>query len=73
MSKLPLEKPVFFKVLAVVVVLLVVGLGLEKWYYGELPVRDIVGATISSVIFAYLVHLWMIPGGQVPDDSDEHP
>lgn len=70
MGKLPLEKPVFFKVLGVVLVLLVAGLAWEKWYYGELPLRDIVGASISSLIFAYLVHLWLIPGGEPPEDAD---
>jgi hypothetical protein len=70
MSKLPLEKPVFFKVLAVVLVLLVVGLALEKWLTGALPLRDIVGATVSSIILAYLVHLWMLPDGEPPEGSD---
>ncbi len=69
MAKLPFVGRVFFKVFVGVLVLLAAYLVLTKWITGALPVRDIVGASISAVLLAYLVHLWLIPGGEPPDDS----
>jgi hypothetical protein len=69
MAKLPFVGRVFFKVFAGVLVLLAAYLVLTRWMTGELPVRDIVGSSISAILLAYLVHLWLIPGEEPPDDT----
>ena len=64
MGKLPFVAGLFWKTLAVVVVLVVL-----TWFlivrFGEytMTAADYGGTTISTVLFAYLVHLWLMPGG----------
>lgn len=71
MSKLPFSPKIFFKVLAIIVVLLLTAFAIIHWIMGSMTTRDIVGSSISSVIFAYLVHLWLLPAGDHPHDGRE--
>ncbi len=57
---LDFERGVFFKALAIVMTLMVIGWVISYWYYGELALRDIIGSIISCTIFTYMVHLWII-------------
>lgn len=41
--------------------LVVVGLALAMLIAGSVSVTDIVGATITGVTSAYLIHLWRMP------------
>ena len=68
MAKLPFSPGVFFKVAGVVLVLLGIGLWILNKVVGELTNADMVMAPISAVILAYLIHLWLLPGGQ-PDPN----
>ena len=71
MAKLPFHGRVFFKVLPVVLVLLVIALWLMHWINGELTGADKVMGPLSAIIFAYLVHLWLLPGEQPPPEDQE--
>ena len=69
MGKLPFVAGLFFKTLAVVVVLVILTWYLIVRFGGyEMTAADYGGTTISTILFAYLVHLWLLPGG--PGDSD---
>ncbi len=73
MSKLPFIPSLFFKTL-VAVVLVVVGtwaLVLKMGWYEEMTPADYGGTTISTILFAYLVHLWLMPMDDLPEDGDE--
>jgi hypothetical protein len=62
-DEVPLFYPVVFaKTLTATLCVAVVGCALALRIYGELAVRDIVGTAISSLLFAYLVHLWIALG-----------
>ncbi len=50
----------FFRMLAVVFSLILVGWIVAITKYGELTRVDMVGSVISGLILAYLVHLWII-------------
>lgn len=39
-----------------------------RWF-GELALRDIIGGSITTVLAAYLVHLWLIPWRSARDDA----
>ena len=67
MAKLPFAPKVFFAVLAAVALVLVVVFWIVKKVAGEVTTTDLVGGSISSVIFAYFVHLWLIPNQQGPN------
>ncbi len=71
MSKLPFVGRTFWKTLAVVGVLVVVVwiVALRLLYkegQGMTP-ADWVGTVISTILFAYLIHLWLLPV------KDHHP
>jgi len=73
MSKLPFIPSLFFKTLVVVVVL-VIGtwaLVLTMGWYEKMTPADYGGTTISTVLLAYLVHLWLMPIDDLPEDSDD--
>ena len=55
---------VFQKVLAITLSLVFLGCLTAYLYYGELVARDIIGSLISGVIFAYMVHLWVLMAGE---------
>ena len=70
--RLPFVGRIFWKVLAVVVVLVV----LAWWLYirlseYELGPQDYVGTIICTVLFAYLVHLWLLPTESPPEEESE--
>ncbi len=65
----PLFRPVFFKVLGVMVVLLVIVLWIMSWVSGPLTGADVVMGPISAVILAYLVHLWFPPRQEPPKED----
>lgn len=71
MGKLPFVPHIFWPVLVVVAVLIVVAFVLfTRFAEYEKTTTDIVGSTISGVIFSYLVHLWLLPGDGPDEDSD---
>ena len=51
---------VFFKVLAATLGLVLLGWAGALWIYHELSGVDIAGSLISALIFAYMVHLWIV-------------
>ncbi len=64
-SKLPFVARIFWKVFAVVVVLLVTAwLVIPRVIDYQITAADYVGSSISSIIFSYLVHLWLLPYGE---------
>ena len=73
MSKLPFIASLFFKTLVVVVVLVigVWALVLKMGWYEEMTPADYGGTTISTILLAYLVHLWLMPMDDFPEDADE--
>lgn len=73
MGKLPFEGRIFWKVLPTVYVLVVVAWVLVVRFsdYAMKP-ADYGGSFIASTIFAYLVHLWLLPGEyEYEEDSEE--
>ena len=63
MRKLPLDLGLFFKTLVVVVVLVVAAwwVAIRFGFYDAMTPADYVGTTISTILFSYLVHLWILP------------
>ena len=49
----------FVKSLAATFSAAVIGCAIAFRIHGELAARDIIGTSISGLIFAYLVHLWI--------------
>ena len=63
-GKLPFIAGLFWKTLTIVVVLVVLTWFLIVRFGGyTMTAADYGGTTISTVLFAYLVHLWLMPGG----------
>ena len=77
MSKLPLDFGVFWKTLAVVVVLVVAAwwVAIRFEFYEAMTPADYVGTTISTILFAYLLHLWILPADVLRGNNtgDEEP
>jgi hypothetical protein len=72
MRKLPFVGRIFFKVLAAVLIFLLAVYGFCRWTgYYEVTTTDIVGASMSGLIFCYLVHLWLLPGEEPPEEDSE--
>ncbi len=64
LGKLPFAAGLFWKTFVVVVILVVVTWFLVVRFGGyRMTAADYGGTTISTVLFAYLVHLWLMPGG----------
>ena len=59
--KFPLVPGVFVKALIGVLTLVIIVFAIVIWIRGSVDPVDVGGALISAVIFAYLVHLYMIP------------
>ncbi len=71
-SKLPFVGRIFWKTLVVVAVLVVIAwLVILKVTEYEITSADYGGSTICGLIFAYLVHLWILPEETPPSDSEE--
>ena len=71
MGKLPFVAGLFWKTLAVVVVLVVVTWSLVVRLSGyQITAADYGGTTISTVLLSYLVHLWLMPGGPSQDSHE---
>jgi len=69
--KLPFVGRIFWKVLAVVAILVVGGWVLiPKFIDYEIKSQDYPGSCISGIIFAYLVHLWLLPAEESPSDEE---
>lgn len=58
---------VFAKVLLATFAAVALGWVLAILAFGHLAVRDIVGSVISAVIFAYMVHLWIVMAQRTGD------
>jgi len=69
MAKLPLAPRVFVKVLVVILVALGIAYVTVIWIAGSISTTDVVGSAISAILFAYLVHLWLVPGGPPGDQG----
>jgi len=71
MGKLPFAAGIFWKTLAVVIVLVVVAWWLIVRITGyQITPADYGGTTISAGLFAYLVHLWLLPGDRLHQEDD---
>ena len=77
MRKLPLDFGIFWKTFVVVSVLVVVAwwVVIRFKFYEAMTPADYVGTTISTILFSYLVHLWILPAdvlrGDGADRQDE--
>ena len=70
-AKLPFVGRIFCKVLVVVVVVVVASWYLIPKLTGyEIEPQDYGGSAISGLIFAYLVHLWLLPQEGPPSDGE---
>ncbi len=71
MKKIPFIPGMFFKVLFVVVLLVTSAWMLVLWLsdYEVIP-ADYVGTVITSILFSYLIHLWIIPTDHVMFDDE---
>lgn len=71
MGKIPFAAGLFWKTFVVVVVLVVVTWWLVVKFSGyKITPADYGGTTISTILFTYLVHLWMLPSEQLNRDED---
>jgi hypothetical protein len=50
---------VFAKTLIGTLSVAIIGCAAALRIFGELALRDLIGTAISSLLFAYLVHLWI--------------
>lgn len=57
----PFVAPLFLKVLAATLTLVLIGFAIALKVYGEITRVDIFGSLISAVVFSYMVHLWLMP------------
>lgn len=79
MSKLPFVARTFFVTLVIVTVLVVIAwvVAQKVFHYGPLQPQDWVGTVVSTILFSYLIHLWLLPipghhhEGDAPPDSDD--
>lgn len=72
MNRLPFEGRIFWKVFTAVAVAIVLAFVLfERFSDYERTTTDIVGSTISGILFSYLVHLWLLPGEEPPDEESQ--
>ena len=73
MGKLPFAGGIFWKTLAVVVLLVVIGWWLVVKFTGYvMTAADYGGTTISTVLLTYLIHLWLLPS-EILHHDDESP
>ena len=70
-GKLPFAGRVFWKVLVVVAVLIVIAWAvIVRVTEYKMTSADYGGSTISGIIFAYLVHLWLLPEKDSPSKEE---
>lgn len=66
-SKLPFVGRIFWKVFALIAVLLVIAwLGIPRVIDYTITPADYGGSAIAALILSYLVHLWLLPGPDSP-------
>jgi len=65
-----LDRRLFFKVFGVVAVLVILTFVILNRTNVAYTNTDIVGASISSIIFSYLLHLWLLPGEEPPEEGE---
>ena len=71
LSKLPFVGRIFWKVLIAVAVLVVIAwVVVVSVSAYEMKPADYGGSTISGIIFAYLVHLWLLPEEEPPSGDE---
>lgn len=69
--KLPFVIRIFWKVLAAVAILVAIAwVVIVKVTDYEITAADCGGSAISTIIFAYLVHLWLLPEEGSPPDGE---
>ncbi len=69
-GKFPFVGRIFWKVLVVVAVLVVIAwVVVTRVTEYKITPADYGGSTISGIIFAYLVHLWLLPEKDAPSDE----
>lgn len=80
-GRLPFVGRIFWKILPIVAILVVVGFWVSIKFFGyeKVTTADKVGSTISAILLAYLLHLWMLPaeklgggGGPSEDVQRDH-
>ncbi len=70
-SKLPFVIRIFWKVLAAAVILVAIAWAvIVRVSDYEITAADYGGSAISTMIFAYLVHLWLLPEEDSPPDGE---
>jgi hypothetical protein len=70
-KRFPFTGRIFWPVLIVVAVLVVVAwLVAVKGFGYEMQAQDYPGSAISGAIFAYLVHLWLLPEEDHPPERE---
>jgi hypothetical protein len=71
-SRIPFVAGTFWKVLAVVAILVVAGWVLiPRLTSYQITPADYGGSSVSAIILAYLVHLWLLP--TQPQRGEPHP
>lgn len=71
MSKLPFAAGLFWKTFAITVAVVVFTWWLVIRLTGyEITPADYGGTTISTILFSYLVHLWLLPSEQLHSDDE---
>ncbi len=69
--KLPFVIRIFWKALAAVAILVAIAWAvIVKVIDYEMTNADYGGSAISAIIFAYLVHLWLLPEEDSPPDGE---
>ena len=70
-GRLPFTGRIFWKVLVVVAVLIVIAWAvIVRVTEYKITSADYGGSTISGIIFAYLVHLWLLPEEDSPSKEE---
>lgn len=70
MGKLPFAAGIFWKTFVAVVVAVVVAWWLIVRLTGyEITAADYGGTTISTILFTYLIHLWLLPSEHLQHDD----
>lgn len=68
LKKLPFVGRIYWKIFAIVFILLGIGWAVTIWIYESITRTDMVGSVISALLLTYLVHLWLLPPEETPDD-----
>lgn len=69
--RIPFVGRIFWKVLALMAILLVVGwVAIPRVIDYEITAADYGGSSITALILSYLVHLWLLPGPDSRSDGE---